>query len=192
MGVVLERGQLEGILSSCLNLNQLIIKYCKLPYKLCISGTVTSVLFVDCCELEEIDLQATKLRRFEGSFDDKVRFCFSSVPVLKHVNICLIGGAGIPYIFGEFARDLPAQVKSLIVTAYFDQVANFPTETQIFRNLRKLALLLATTYDFDIVKVSPMLDACPLLQYSDFSASAMSRFEDLFSMAFNPTIVKPV
>ncbi|KAJ8546212.1 hypothetical protein K7X08_018795 [Anisodus acutangulus] len=112
-------------------------------------------------------LTATNLRRFECSFDNKVRFYFSFVPVLEHVIICLGGDTAIPYIFGEFVRDLPAQIKSLTVTACYSQVKNFPTETQIFRNLRMLALLLESTYDFDIVKVSPVLDACPLLRYLD-------------------------
>ncbi|KAM3253026.1 hypothetical protein P3L10_007096 [Capsicum annuum] len=73
----------------------------------------------------------------------------------------------MPYIFGDFARGLPAQFKSLIVTACYTQVTHFPTETQIFRNLTILALLLESTYDFDIVKISPILDACPVLQYLD-------------------------
>ncbi|KAK4346443.1 hypothetical protein RND71_032782 [Anisodus tanguticus] len=135
----IDGGHLEDILSSCLNLNQLGLKSCKLPYKLCISGTVKSVRFTNCGGLEEIDLQATNLRR----------------------------DTAIPYIFGEFVRDLPAQIKSLTVTACYSQVKNFPTETQIFRNLRMLALLLENTYDFDMVKVSPVLDSCPLLRYLD-------------------------
>ncbi|KAM3198850.1 hypothetical protein P3L10_034413 [Capsicum annuum] len=35
---------------------------------------------------------------------------------------------------------------------------------QIFRNPRMLVLLFESTYNFDIVKVSPVLDACPVLQ----------------------------
>ncbi|KAM3286434.1 hypothetical protein P3S67_025233 [Capsicum chacoense] len=166
-GVLLETGQLEGILSSCLNLSQLVIKYCKLPHKLCISGTVKSVIFADCGGLEEIDLQGTKLHGFECFSDNKVKFYFSSVPVLEHVKISLRGDASMPYIFGEFATDLPAQVKSLIVTTCHTQITHFPTETQIFRDLRMLAFLLESTYDFDIVKVFPILDACPVLQYLD-------------------------
>ncbi|KAM3363770.1 hypothetical protein P3S68_018624 [Capsicum galapagoense] len=162
--VLLKSGQLEGILSSRVNPNQLVIKYCKLPHKLCISGTVKFVLFADCGGLEEIDLQATNLHGFECFFDNNVRFYFSSVPVLEHVKISLRGDASMPYIFGDFARGLPAQFKSLIVTACYTQVTHFPTETQIFRNLTILALLLESTYDFDIVKVSPVLDACPVLQ----------------------------
>ncbi|PHT82651.1 hypothetical protein T459_11094 [Capsicum annuum] len=127
-GVLLDTGQLEGILSSCLNLNQLIIKYCNLPHKLCISGTVTSVLFADCGGLEEIDLQATKLHEFECFFNNRVRFYFSSVPVLEHVKISLCGDASMPYIFGEFAANLPAQVKSLIVTAWNTQGSGMMAE----------------------------------------------------------------
>ncbi|MCD7456896.1 hypothetical protein HAX54_033546 [Datura stramonium] len=167
MGAPLYKGQLEGILSSCLNLNQLIIQSCKLPYKLCISGTVTFVGFTNCCGLEEIDLRATDLHTLDYSFDERVRFYFSSVPVLKHVKICLTGEAAMAYIFGEFARDLPDQVKSLTVTTYYNQVTHFPTETQVFRNLRKLVLLVVDTDYIDIFKVSPVLDACPLLQYLD-------------------------
>ncbi|PHT56884.1 hypothetical protein CQW23_05370 [Capsicum baccatum] len=152
---LLENGQLEGILSTCLNLNQLIIKYCKLLDKLCISGTVKSVLFADCGGLEEIDLQATNLHGFECLFDNKVRFYFSSVPVLEHVKINLRGDASMPYILGEFATDLPAQA------------THFSTEMQIFENLRMLALLFESTFDFEIVKVFPVLDVCSVLQYLD-------------------------
>ncbi|PHU27317.1 hypothetical protein BC332_05649 [Capsicum chinense] len=96
---------------------QLIIKYCKLLDKLCISGTVKSVLFADCDGLEEIDLQATNLCGFECLFDNKE--------------------------------------------------THFPTEMQIFGNLRMLALLFESTFDFEIVKVFPVLDICPVLQYLD-------------------------
>ncbi|KAM3251316.1 hypothetical protein P3L10_005386 [Capsicum annuum] len=183
-------GQLEGILSSCLNLNQLIIKYCNLPHKLCISGTVTSVLFADCGGLEEIDLQATKLHEFECFFNNRVRFYFSSVPVLEHVKISLRGDASMPYIFGEFAANLPAQVKSLIVTAWNTQVTHFPTEMQIFRNLRMLVLLFESTYNFDIVKVSPVLDACPVLQSLHILGSGMMAEDNSDELASPVTSVK--
>ncbi|KAM3198849.1 hypothetical protein P3L10_034412 [Capsicum annuum] len=114
--------------------------------------------------LEEIDLQATKLHEFECFFNNRVRFYFSSVPVLEHVKISLRGDASMPYIFGEFAANLPAQVKSLIVTAWNTQVTHFPTEMQIFRNLRMLVFLFESTYNFDIVKVSPVIDVYPVLQ----------------------------
>ncbi|PHT90550.1 hypothetical protein T459_05663 [Capsicum annuum] len=61
--------------------------------------------------------------------------------------------------------ELPAQVKSLIVTTWNTQVTHFPTEIQIFRNPRMLVRLFESTYNFDIVKVSPVLDAYPVLKY---------------------------
>ncbi|PHT56263.1 hypothetical protein CQW23_04749 [Capsicum baccatum] len=189
-GVLLETGQLEGILSSCLNLNQLIIKYCNLPHKLCISGIVTSILFADCGGLEEIDLQATKLHEFECFFNNRVRFYFSSIPVLEHVKISLRGDATMPYIFGEFAANLPAQVKSLIVTAWNTQVTHFPTEMQIFRNLRMLVFLFESTYNFDIVKVSPVLDAYPVLQSLHILGSRMMVEDNSDELASPVTSVK--
>ncbi|PHU26342.1 hypothetical protein BC332_04674 [Capsicum chinense] len=126
--------------------------------------SLTSVLFADCGGLEKIDRQATKLHEFECFFNNRVRFYFSSIPVLEHVKISLHEDASMPYIFGEFSANLPAQVKSLIVTAWNTQVTHFPTEMQIFRNLRMLVLLFESTYNFDIVKLSPILDACPVLQ----------------------------
>ncbi|PHT28524.1 hypothetical protein CQW23_31906 [Capsicum baccatum] len=82
---------------------------------------ITSVLFADCGGLEEIDLQATKMHEFECFFNNRVRFYFSSIPMLEHVKISLRGDASMPYIFGEFAANLPAQVKSLIVTTWNTQ-----------------------------------------------------------------------
>ncbi|XP_019230397.1 PREDICTED: uncharacterized protein LOC109211321 isoform X2 [Nicotiana attenuata] len=45
------------------------------------------------------------------------------------------------------------------------EVKYFQRETEIFRNLRTLHLVLVDTNDFDIVKISPILRFCPLLQY---------------------------
>ncbi|XP_060192575.1 putative F-box/FBD/LRR-repeat protein At1g78840 isoform X2 [Lycium barbarum] len=164
-GVLLERGQLEGIFSSCSNLNRLMLDYCRLPDKLQISGTVTSIVFFVCGGLEEIDLRAKNLRLFECIFFSKVRFYFSCVPMLENVMINFRGATAMPYIFGDFASDLPAQVKSLTVKADRSQINCFPTEIKMFRNLRELTLVLVFTYEFDIVKISPILGACPLLRY---------------------------
>ncbi|PHT56267.1 hypothetical protein CQW23_04753 [Capsicum baccatum] len=93
-----------------------------------VSKLVTSVLFADYGGLEQIDLQATKLHEFECYFNNRVRFYFSSVPVLEHVKISLRGDASMPYIFGEFAANLPAQVKSLIVIAWNTQGSGMMAE----------------------------------------------------------------
>lgn len=58
----------------------------------------------------------------------------------------------------------PNHLAILLYCAF--QVNYFPTEMKMFRNLRLLSLILVSTHDcFDIVKLSPLLGACPLLQY---------------------------
>ncbi|PHT27072.1 hypothetical protein CQW23_33332 [Capsicum baccatum] len=79
----------------------------------------------------------------------------------EHVKTSLCGDASMAYIFGEFAGNLPAQV------------THFPTEMQIFRNPRMLVLLFESTYNFDIVKFSHVLDACPALQSLQILGSGM-------------------
>ncbi|XP_075108750.1 uncharacterized protein LOC107775335 [Nicotiana tabacum] len=76
--------------------------------------------------------------------------------MLENVMISVHGADVMPFIFGDFARDLLAQVKSLTVKAIYDQIKYFPTEILIFRNLRKLNMVLVLTDDFDIVKISPL------------------------------------
>ncbi|KAF3631186.1 hypothetical protein FXO37_28107 [Capsicum annuum] len=66
-GVTLTSGHLEGILSSCSNLKKLTIEDSKLPYKLRLAGTVTTVVILECVGGKEIDLPAAYLRRFAWS-----------------------------------------------------------------------------------------------------------------------------
>ncbi|PHT56168.1 hypothetical protein CQW23_04654 [Capsicum baccatum] len=96
----------------------------------------------------------------------------------------------MPYIFGEFAANLPAQVKSLIVTTWNTQVTYFPIEMQIFRNPRMLVLLFESTYNFDIVKVSPVLDACPVLQSLQILGSGMMAEDNSNELESQVTSVK--
>ncbi|PHT56276.1 hypothetical protein CQW23_04762 [Capsicum baccatum] len=111
-------------------------------------------------------------------YQERVRFYFSFVPVLEHVKISLRGDASMPYIFGEFAVNLPAQV------------THFPTEIQIFRNPWMLVLLFESTYNFDIVKVSPVLDACPVLQSLQVLGSGMMVEDNSNELASPVTSVK--
>ncbi|PHT26110.1 hypothetical protein CQW23_34276 [Capsicum baccatum] len=98
--------------------------------------------------------------------------------MLEHVKISLRGDASLPYIFGEFATNLPAQV------------THFPTEMQIFRNPRMLVLQFESTYNFDIVKVSPVLDACPVLQSLQILGSGIMAEDNSNELASPVTSVK--
>ncbi|OIT29466.1 PREDICTED: putative F-box/FBD/LRR-repeat protein At5g56810 isoform X1 [Nicotiana attenuata] len=162
--VFLPKERFEAILSSCLNLEQLTLKFCSLPGKICVSGAIKSLVFFN-CGVKEIDLQARNLCMFKCIGFGKVRFYFSFVPALAYVMIDLRQTESMPYIFGDFARDLPAQIEILKAGIGPLEVKYFQRETEIFRNLRTLHLVLVDTNDFDIVKISPILRFCPLLQY---------------------------
>ncbi|PHT99504.1 hypothetical protein BC332_29292 [Capsicum chinense] len=146
--VVLTSGHLEGILSSCSNLQRLTIVCCKLPYKLRLTGTLMVVVIWDCIGVKEIDLHAAHLRMLEYKIYNKVRFFFSFVPVLENVMVWgNLRYSSYSYVFGDCARDLPDQVKSLTLQFTPDQIyPSFenPTEMQMFRNLRNLSLKLVT------------------------------------------------
>ncbi|XP_059317431.1 uncharacterized protein LOC132067996 [Lycium ferocissimum] len=125
-GVLLASGHLEGILSSCSKLKQLIIENCRLPYKLRLTSTVTSIVIWDCDGVKEIDLHAADLHTLEFTMNN------------------------------------------------YNNSNYFPTETKMFRNLRTLSLILMImddSFEFEMVKLSPILGTCPLLQYLSFVVS---------------------
>ncbi|KAM3362366.1 hypothetical protein P3S68_017220 [Capsicum galapagoense] len=61
---------------------------------------------------------------------------------------------------------------------------------QIFRNLRMLVFLFESTYNFDIVKVSPVLDAYPVLQSLHILGSGMMAEDNSDELASPVTSVK--
>ncbi|PHT51174.1 hypothetical protein CQW23_10921 [Capsicum baccatum] len=75
-GVTLTSGHLEGILSSCSNLKKLTIEDSKLPYKLRLAGTVTTVVILECVGGKGIDLRAAYLRPLECKIKNDMRFFF--------------------------------------------------------------------------------------------------------------------
>ncbi|XP_075087323.1 uncharacterized protein LOC107767885 isoform X2 [Nicotiana tabacum] len=64
-------------------------------------------------------------------------------------------------------------IKKYLVPLSLAEIKYFPTETQMFRNLRELTLVLVFTYDFDIVKIS-----LSLRRLSSSSAFGFSAIED--------------
>ncbi|KAF3616517.1 hypothetical protein FXO38_34475 [Capsicum annuum] len=171
-GVVLNSGHLEGILSSCSNLKKLTIVGCNLPYKLRLSGTVMDVVIWECVGGKEIDLHAAHLRILEYKINNNVRFFFSFVPVLENVMVWRDLRHSYSYEFGDRARDLPDQVKSLTLQFIPDQIyPSFenPTEMQMFRNLRSLILKLVSSLAIvELFDLSRLLGDFPLLQSLTF------------------------
>ncbi|PHT30865.1 hypothetical protein CQW23_27202 [Capsicum baccatum] len=121
-GVVLTSGHLEGVVSSCSNLKRLSIDCSELPSKLQLTGTVIDVVILDCDGGKEIDLHAAYLRTLECKIRNDVTFFFSFVPMLENVMVSRsFRPFKYSYIFGDHARDLPNQVKSLTLEFLPDQ-----------------------------------------------------------------------
>ncbi|PHT55748.1 hypothetical protein CQW23_04234 [Capsicum baccatum] len=79
---------------------------------------------------------------------------------------------------------------NILSTRWRYLVTHFPTKMQIFRNLRMLVLLFESTYNFDIVKVSPVLDACPVHQSLQILGSGMMAEDNSDELASPVTSVK--
>ncbi|PHT64571.1 hypothetical protein T459_28996 [Capsicum annuum] len=169
-GVALTSGHLEGILSSCSKLDELTIEFSKLPDKLRLAGTVKKVVILECDGGKEIDLHAPYLHRLKCQMNNKVTFFFSFVPMLENVMVC--PGWESPcysYTFGNSARSLRDQVKSLTLKVHADQVKylpiEIPTEMKTFRNIRNLSLILVARHAISqILELSELWSACPRLQ----------------------------
>ncbi|KAM3328167.1 hypothetical protein P3S68_033629 [Capsicum galapagoense] len=73
------------------------------------------------------------------------------------------------YVFGDCARDLPDQVKSLTLQFAPDQIyPSFenPTEMQTFRNLRNLSLKLVTSLAIvEIFDLSGRFSFAPIFDF---------------------------
>ncbi|PHT29861.1 hypothetical protein CQW23_30555 [Capsicum baccatum] len=173
-GVVLTSGHLEVILSSCSNLKKLTIDISELPSKLQLTGTVTDVVILECVGVKEIDLHAACLRTLVCNIKNDVTFFFSFVPMLENVMVSRCFQLfKYSYIFGDHARDLPNQVKSLTLQIFADQdyfpIAN-PTEMKTFRKLTNLRLIPVTSHGIlQTFELSRLLGDFPLLQSLTFA-----------------------
>ncbi|KAM3201657.1 hypothetical protein P3L10_034020 [Capsicum annuum] len=172
--VVLTSGRLEVILSSCSNLKKLTIDISELPSKLQLTGTVIDVVIMECVGVKEIDLHAACLRTLVCKIKNDVTFFFSFVPMLENVMVSRCFQLfKYSYIFGDHARDLPNQVKSLTLQFFADQdylpIAN-PTEMKTFRKLTNLRLIPVTSHGIlQIFELSRLLGDFPLLQSLTFA-----------------------
>ncbi|PHT97386.1 hypothetical protein BC332_33690 [Capsicum chinense] len=171
-GVVLTSGHLEVILSSCSNLKKLTIDISELPSKLQLTGTVIDVVILECVGVKEIDLHAACLRTLVCKIKNDVTFFFSFVPMLENVMVSRCFQLfKYSYIFGDHARDLPNQVKSLTLQFFADQ------DRFVHMNLRMFQVIKNTTRDRNIA-----LSCCgpSEVNLADLIVSSIS-----FSFSFN-------
>ncbi|XP_059626680.1 uncharacterized protein LOC132269496 isoform X2 [Cornus florida] len=161
--VPLSCNELQMILSRCLKLEWLGVRRCPVPGKLCICGPSLKFLEVFCCAgLKEIELSAVNLTTFEFSEILETKFSFSNVPKLEQVFFRGYYYDAIDSIFSELTRDLPElKILSLSMFTLYVRYPKWPTS---FSKVKQLELSINNDFEPDLLKITPILSACPLLQ----------------------------
>lgn len=176
-----DNGEIPTILSSCLNLQKLTIRHCKLPSKLCISGEclqLKSLWIIFCPGLKEIELCAGNLTTFDCCARGMIRYSLHFVPELKNIYACNNGCNTFPCMIGEVAKHCP-QLESLLFQTETDKVQHIPLKMNMFSKLRHLYLLMGIDSKFDLFHFTPILDACPLLLQLHLMAGSEYRNEQI-------------
>uniref|UniRef100_A0A5B7C2J8 F-box domain-containing protein n=1 Tax=Davidia involucrata TaxID=16924 RepID=A0A5B7C2J8_DAVIN len=165
--VHLDQSGVKSILFGCLNLEWLRLKKCSLPLTLCIHGPflrLKTLVVHDCCRVEKIELSSIGLTTFE--YIGRVKsFSFADVPRLEKVHIRFIHGCerSTSYMFHGLANDLPQlQILSLVLTTH--EVLPIPANITRFNSLRHLELFVVLSFDFNLLSLTSILNASPVLQ----------------------------
>lgn len=161
--VPLDNGELSSIFSSCVNLKHMTLVSCKLPAMLCISGQLSSMVIELCCGLKEIDMHASNLTDFVCYSDGWIKCSFPFAPKLANLCVNVNGRGTLPSLLGEVANCC-TQLDFLAFQTKTDELRYIPATTNRFCNLTVLYLLMMFDSKVDLFNVTPILDACPLLE----------------------------
>ncbi|XP_057479251.1 F-box/LRR-repeat protein At3g58900-like [Actinidia eriantha] len=172
--VPLVHNELQYIFRSCLNLESLKVRHCRLPATLCISGLARlEILVIDTCFglVEEIELnELANLVTFEFCDPDIEKLSFSCVPKLEHVFFT----RRFPQNFLEAVGNLP-ELKTLRISKYTYWAAKTIDSPYVLRTLKHLELFITDGNMHDKVEIiAPLLRACPLLQRLNVVVSLQS------------------
>ncbi|THG01718.1 hypothetical protein TEA_024983 [Camellia sinensis var. sinensis] len=165
--VPLNQSCANSILSSCLNLEWLRLKNSILPETLCIHGPSLhlKILIVhECYRVEKFEISSIGLTTFEYIGEVK-NFSFLDVPRLEkvHIRFMVAYERGTQYMFNGIANDLPwLQTLSLVLTT--DEVLPIPARITRFNSLKQLELFVMVSSDFNLLSLTLLLNASPLLQ----------------------------
>ncbi|KAL7155902.1 hypothetical protein ABFS83_03G107300 [Erythranthe nasuta] len=163
-------GVMDCILSNCSRLRSLSLEYCKCPSKLSIRGPNLELNYLRvniCKDVEEIELCASNLEKFEFTSREIVNMVFEHVPKLQSVVYLEIYKKDVvPYVFGKLAKDLP-QLKSLSFRTkpdIFQVNSMYTMMINMFNNVRQLYIRLDYAEKTDLFLLSPFLKRFPLLE----------------------------
>ncbi|CAH9128267.1 unnamed protein product [Cuscuta epithymum] len=169
----IESVDVQGILSSCPELESLTLEYCRLPSKVFIGGgkqlRLKSLTINGCYGgVEEISLCAENLVILEVEFQtDSAMFSHpTNVPKLQHFSISVIRPIDMRHIISWVGKDCP-QVESLYLDFWLgDHTCSYslPREVPTFGRMRQLYILMEFNELFDVTQVAALMTGCPLLQ----------------------------
>ncbi|OMO98470.1 hypothetical protein COLO4_13869 [Corchorus olitorius] len=173
---------LETIFSTCVKLWKLVLRKCKFPPNLTISGP--SILNLKCLQifspisLNKLQVSAAdNLTYFEyQSTNPNTQLSFSNVPKLEEMllNLQLGNNRKVDDMFiTDFATDAP-QLKRLMflhTTLDFNLEPQIPITSNILCQLEQLELIFDSWKYCNLLKMIPILVACPLLQKFHLVAS---------------------
>ncbi|KAG8384472.1 hypothetical protein BUALT_Bualt04G0121300 [Buddleja alternifolia] len=192
--VKINHAAMKCILANCFNLQSLVMSLCNVDSKLCISGPnlqLKDLSIIGCGYIEEIELYASNLTRFQYVNYSLVQFSFNHVPRLEVFSIRLHGEHLLRFLYAELGRVLP-WVRSLIFKMSEEDYREMriPNGINMFSNLRRLDLRCYMLPEQ--LSVAPVLDLCPLLQELNFEASHFepSRYAPQKPRSFDERLVK--
>ncbi|XP_058200021.1 F-box/FBD/LRR-repeat protein At5g53840-like isoform X2 [Rhododendron vialii] len=165
--MVLDQSSAKSIFSGFLNLEWLRLKNISLPETFCIDAPslhLETLILHDCYGVKKIEVSSIGLTTFE--YIGRVKsFTFLNVPQLEKVHIRFMCAYlnGTRYMFNGLANDLPQlQTLSLVLTTV--ELLPVPTSIRRFNHLKQLELFVVKSSDFNLLSLTSLLNAAPLLQ----------------------------
>ncbi|CAH9085679.1 unnamed protein product [Cuscuta epithymum] len=163
----------QGILSSCPELESLTLEYCCLPHKVFIGGgkqlKLKSLTIYGCYGgVEDISLYAENLviLEVELHIDSATKFSHpTNAPKLQHVSITVMRFNDMHDIIIWVGKDCP-QVESLYLDLWLGNRTwsyTLPHEVPTFERMRQLYIQMEFNELFDVSQVAALITGCPLL-----------------------------
>ncbi|OMO81315.1 hypothetical protein COLO4_23656 [Corchorus olitorius] len=175
--VPVDETALGSIFFTCVNLWKLVLRKCKFPPNLTIVGPINlkCLQIFSPVKLNKLQVSAAKLTYFEYQSTSLItKLSFSNVPKLEEMLLNIQpANQKVDDMFTDFATDAPQlkRLMSLHTTLDFKLEPRIPVTSTILCQLEQLELILGDWKYCNLLKMIPILVACPLLQKFQLIAS---------------------